>query len=282
MMDDGDRLVARVLEKAKGGAAPDAAALARAFAGIERQLGATELGGETTELAAPLRADLGPTRAGALRHWTVSKWLVWGAATGITGFFLGVEYAHRAPAAPVDPVAVARVDSAVATLPSLTGPRATAPATVAPGRPLEVPEAPSVRALDASRNSRGLSRARPAREVSSPARPSAVLTEPEERFGLDAVLERLVRAQRAQRDGFAGEALALLDEIDRRAAPDAVRLERLVTRALVACDLGDVAGARRVVLALGDEAGGSIYASRLAESCVGGELGASIDEKPRP
>jgi outer membrane protein assembly factor BamD (BamD/ComL family) len=82
------------------------------------------------------------------------------------------------------------------------------------------------------------------------------------------VLEMLQRAQTKLHDGEAGEALRLLGELDRQSPGSPLLEERLVTRALAACELGDVAQARQASRELERLDGESIYRGRLEASCV--------------
>jgi hypothetical protein len=82
-------------------------------------------------------------------------------------------------------------------------------------------------------------------------------------------LELLRRAQAAQRLGRAGEAFEHLDQLDQRAEKELLREERLLTRALASCDVGDVEEARRLAAELEQENATSIYSARLRQSCTG-------------
>jgi hypothetical protein len=83
------------------------------------------------------------------------------------------------------------------------------------------------------------------------------------------VLALLERAERAQRRSEPALALVLLDQIDARADEETLRDERLITRVLAACALGDVAAARHARARLERASTSpSIYASRLAETCT--------------
>ncbi len=257
-MTDPDRLLERVLQDAKLAAMPEAAALDRTFARIQRRLAAPDAAIAGPGAPAPVRA-LGTPRALEL-----AKWLGWGALTGAVGFFLGVQQGRDVndgtPPAPMVAAPAALVESAlVAPAPAERAPEASRLVAATPEREAGVQGEGGGRALEGARRDRD----------GAGARSKAPVTP--EPFGLEAVLERLARAQRAQRDGLAGDALALLDELDRRAPAAVLREERLVTRLLVACDLGDEAGAKRIALDLGEAMTSSIYASRLAESCAAEE-----------
>lgn len=98
-------------------------------------------------------------------------------------------------------------------------------------------------------------------------------------FTFSEILSRLARAQRAQRRSEPALALALLDQIDSHAAPSVLREERLTARVLAACDAGDVPQAERAAAELGASAESSVYASRLAESCVAGAIPAAAGRR---
>lgn len=83
-----DPLLDRVLRDAKLAATPEAVALDRTFASIQRRLVAPEAalnGSPEPPPPAPVRARVRP------RGLELAKWLSWGAFTGAIGFSLGVQ-----------------------------------------------------------------------------------------------------------------------------------------------------------------------------------------------
>jgi hypothetical protein len=78
----------------------------------------------------------------------------------------------------------------------------------------------------------------------------------------------LRRAEAALRhsDGF--EAQLWLSDLDRRAPPAMLAEERLITRTLAACALGDMPHARAALRELEQLNPESIYRGRIEQSCV--------------
>jgi hypothetical protein len=89
-----------------------------------------------------------------------------------------------------------------------------------------------------------------------------------DRFLLHEAIELLQRAEAALRRSDGLEAHRLLSELDRRATPDLLLEERLVTRALTSCQLGDDAQARRALELLEQSNAHSIYRTRLEGTCA--------------
>jgi hypothetical protein len=81
-------------------------------------------------------------------------------------------------------------------------------------------------------------------------------------------LRLLQRSQRALEGGDVAFAMSLLDELDARFPARVLAEERQVARALGWCALGDEAQAARVGSRLLLDNPQSIYATRLARSCV--------------
>jgi len=86
---------------------------------------------------------------------------------------------------------------------------------------------------------------------------------------LRLALEHLRRAQLQLRERSPEGALATLAALDARVAADVLAEERVVTRALALCDLGDATAARALAGHLLERAHASAYAASLRESCVG-------------
>lgn len=86
--------------------------------------------------------------------------------------------------------------------------------------------------------------------------------------GLRAALELLERAEASLRKGNPDFARALLDELDEKSPVAPLTEERLITRALVSCALGDVDAARESRQELERLNADSIYRRRLQGSCA--------------
>jgi hypothetical protein len=85
---------------------------------------------------------------------------------------------------------------------------------------------------------------------------------------LREAIELLQRAEAALRQGDAFAASLLLSDLDRSASADLLREERLVTRALVSCALGDASAAGSALRELEQLNPESIYRARLEGSCA--------------
>lgn len=85
---------------------------------------------------------------------------------------------------------------------------------------------------------------------------------------LREAIELLQRAEAVLRQGDAFAASLLLSDLDRNAPADLLREERLVTRALVSCGLGDASTAGSALLELEQLNPESIYRARLEGSCA--------------
>jgi hypothetical protein len=103
------------------------------------------------------------------------------------------------------------------------------------------------------------------------AQPSAASTAsgaPRANQELRRAIELLQRAEAQLRAGDAFAASLLLSDLDRSVPQDLLREERLVTRALVGCALGEVAPARAALHELDQLDAQSIYRARLEGSCA--------------
>jgi hypothetical protein len=286
MSSESDPVVDDVLRSAHAAAAPAPAELARALAGIRRRIVVPELPlGEHHRVPGDTAA-----RAGRGAKWgaELRRLLGTGLALGV-GFALGVQYERHS--GPVEPIVALRSST-----PELPAPK-TQPA--APAAILQVPApqagatqllAPRLEATDGARRVAALAdvsrptdavqalrlphgskhRALPAapasvRKHSDLPLPSAIEPAP---FGFSEVVERVERAQHAERDLHPELAIELLDEVDARGDATMLREERLVTRVLADCDLGNVGAAQHALSELQSSAEAAVYASRVAGSCV--------------
>jgi len=216
----------------------------------------SEFGGS----GAPLKSPLEPVASAAGRASGI--WLAaGGAAIGVMGFWLGhsvgrseTQHEMRALAR-----AVALVNASPAPLaPSLPPAPSPAPAPEPAPAPAvaelaPIPAAPAPRALPRPRAAQVLRAATP-----PPAPPALNFRE---------VLEQLRRAREQLRNGQATMSLLVLSELD-RSAGDVLREERETTRVLALCAAGQDKAAREVAAQLEQLSPRSIYASRLANSCV--------------
>jgi hypothetical protein len=84
---------------------------------------------------------------------------------------------------------------------------------------------------------------------------------------LREAIHQLQRAQTALRRGEALEALELVSQLDKSSPGSMLREERLVTRALALCEMGDLSSAREVLQELGGDEAQSIYRARLEAGC---------------
>ena len=290
MSSDSDPVVVEVLRRARAEAAPAASDLEGVLARVRSHIAAApvvlhEVPGPEAPLArggsagpqVPGRPGLQGTaglqstaglQGTALRRWS-------GTVLSLAvGFAIGVQYAdHRSPpeAPVVSPSAPLSAGDSLALAP--------APAA-APSEPVALlapqPEATSVPALPgrtsapldsavATRQAKRRSLAPPARSAS---RTPATTAAPQETLSFAEVVERLEQAQRAERDLSPEVALRLLDELDAHADAAVLHQERLATRVLAACDVGDVAAAQRAARELETVEPGSVYASRLGSTCI--------------
>jgi hypothetical protein len=91
------------------------------------------------------------------------------------------------------------------------------------------------------------------------------------------VLEQLRRAREQLRNGQATMSLLVLSELD-RSAGEVLREERETTRVLALCSAGQDKAAREAAARLEQLSPRSIYATRLANSCVVDAEGAPSGE----
>jgi hypothetical protein len=257
----------RVLQRALGFLTPGADDEARVLAAVQRELSG---GASAPALASRPLAPAARVAQGSLAGKLALVAALTGAAGFALGFFVGRESSGVSP------------ESALAAAaPLTTAPLATSAQPVPV--PVHVPAPDDTIARDASviatERSAAISEPVPvARRMNAP-RPSAARRAPDRpvpapsvsAFDLRQALRVLREAQRAQREGRAGAALQLLTTLDTRAPVDILAEERLVTRALALCDLGDVAAARLLARTLRAQNPSSIYQSRLRQSCAGGE-----------
>jgi hypothetical protein len=187
-----------------------------------------------------------------------------GAAIGVIGFWLGhsvgrAETQHEMRAltravaqVSASPAPVAPTPALVPVVPALA-PEVPAQPEPAAAELASAPPAPAPRALPKPRAAQVLRAATP-----PPAPPALNFRE---------VLEQLRRAREQLRNGQATMSLLVLSELD-RSAGDVLREERETTRVLALCAAGQDKAAREVAAQLEQLSPRSIYASRLANSCV--------------
>jgi hypothetical protein len=277
-----------------GAGASETAASQRATNGVGRPIAAGAAGG----LGVSSVARVGLLASGGLRSALSKSWLVkgmvkgglvlaFGVATGIVGYLIGrAETAQNRAEIAVDAAAALAPPPA----PVATSHDAVAPAASPPVAPSSVATSPVPHAEEASaappphrsvavarrapRASRGVSS--PEHEVSALApavstAASAAAAPTVDRavpFPLSEALELLRRAEAAVRRSDGLEAKMWLSDLDRRAAPQLLVEERLVTLTLAECVLGDVEAARETLHALESANAESIYRARLEGSCV--------------
>ena len=250
-----DELVRNVLRDARAHAQPERHELASAFLAVQERLRQPELPLSPSAAALPRRHEARNVTSSD-RLAGPARIIGWSALAAALGFWLCTRYErglvlddHAAPvgiAAPAAPGPVIEAPPAVVEEPS------SEPALAAPeANAVAVPAAQTV-----------------ARRTSTHARKTAVARPTSRSLGFRQVLELLRRAERARQGGTPELSLALLDEIDRGAAREVLREERLVTRTLALCDQGHDERARASARELALEHGASIYASRLSQSCA--------------
>jgi len=296
---DRDPVIDGVLREARAAASPGAADLAQALKGIrQRILEAPVLvhdapGGSAACDAAGLRG----TRAQPSGKLTGAKWavrlrrLLGTAVTLGLGFAIGVQYARYSPSpaparalpsasplgpamaqpALVPPLAADALASARASaVGSDVGRAADVPSPSPQGAPpLAEPAATEPVVASTERRAKVRARVGALRSPKPAARAAPVDETPDaETLSFAQVLERLERAQRAERDLEPEAALRLLDELDANSDARTLREERLVTRVLAACDVGDAAAAQRAARELGHAGQASAYTGRIARSCA--------------
>lgn len=300
-----DELMHRVLDGARAGAQPTARELATAFDGVRQRLQAPpstgHASGPSDAAAREFWTGAGRARRAGTASWSriVSswRWLVAVAGAGAVGFLVGEhhgrglavpgevpvasppvphERAERPPAAPLalasPELPASSNDAGEEKAESAPHPARVASAGLGRRRPRAVRARPKMATADSPSTA-----AAPTEPTSSSSRDEPTLAVQE--FTFSEILSRLARAQRAQRRSEPALALALLDQIDSHAAPSVLREERLTARVLAACDAGDVPQAERAAAELSASAESSVYASRLAESCVAGAIPAAAGRR---
>lgn len=280
-MNEDTSLVDAVLQRVRATADPPLGSASRVLSGVERQLaGSTQ--GQHHEGNAPQR-DLSPPALSPaalspplvtpqLRAWAphvarLGRWVVFGLATGGVGYFWGSQRAATAPVQQVAPAAVQHGAAAPAEQRSAEPSVAPSPpAQSAPSQPDSIPP-PMPDPARAEPNARGVGDAAE-RGAVAPARRRAA-TRPRERIELREALQLLTRAQSVLRRGWPERALELLGELEQRQPGELLLEERLVTRILALCELGEGDQAKALRQQLSPGPASSIYAGRLAASCVG-------------
>jgi hypothetical protein len=266
---ESDDLVQRVLRDARAHAQPQSEELANAFAGLHERLRAPHA--DTLEIvAAPLGRSATPHLTAGARFAPRARLVGWTALAAALGFYLGTRYERaRTPE---------RTAAAVEIAPSVIA----APVIAAPAPPhaparhsVEEPVSTSAVAPLPSAPVVGSDAAvRPANARGSRAKHSTP-----RQLDFRQVLELLRRAERARQGGSPELALALLDEIDHKAARHVLREERVITRTLALCDSGEDERARASARELGIDRGVSIYTSRLSRSCAAQASSEAADDR---
>lgn len=146
--------------------------------------------------------------------------------------------------------------------------RSAAPAQVSRATPSMQSKARAARRGDASQAAPASSRAEPrvlaTRSVASSATPQTTSAA----LDLREALDLLRRAEAAVRRSEGLDAMLWLTELERRAAPELLIEERLVTKVLAECLLAEVDAATRTAQELERVNATSMYRSRLEGSCV--------------
>jgi len=253
---------------------PALGALANAGARIDASSVSTRWGG----LASPLRFGLV---------------LAFGLVTGVVGYLIGrTETQHEARENTHPSRVTSGVDPASERIPSASASSVSASSASSSRAPAATaqPDDSAARTLaDTSResssgssSSSAIGKARVARRAKRPASSSgsgaaaampaapAASTAESDAFDLREALELLRRAEAALRRADGLQARMWLDDLDRRAPAQLLLEERLVTRTLAECTLGDVAAARQTLRQLEQANPESIYRARLEGSCVAG------------
>lgn len=254
-----EELMQSVLRNARAHAQPQREELASAFAGVQARLREPAAG--MPEAAAPgataalLGRRAAPSATVELRFASRARLVGWTALAAALGFWLGTRYERaQTPEHIPMPIEVAA--------PVIAAPAIAAPVIVQAPAAQEPASTDAVAAVTST----------PAAASDAPARVNARATRATRatprQLDFRQVLELLRRAERARQSGSPELALALLGEIDDKAARHVLREERLVTRTLALCDHGDEASARSSARELGLASGDSIYTSRLIRSCV--------------
>jgi hypothetical protein len=278
-MQDLDLEMESVLRRARAATEPSQTQVSRLLGAVQLELAGAGLA--DTEALRPAARSPTPHPAAlaqrASRFGAQLRFVSWGALTAATGFWLGIQYAHGTspfdgpPSVPASQAPTLAAAEAIRHDPAEQEP---APAALTAATPLGAERAgrePSA-SLDERTHASGRSSAAQAVGNARAERPAVPRhrqgVRPPEQLSFRQVLDRLRRAERAERNGAPELALALLDEIDQGAARTVLREERLLTAVLALCDQGDVTRARQRARELAGAQSDSIYASRLRESCA--------------
>jgi hypothetical protein len=277
-----------------GAGASEIAANPPATKGAGRTIAAGAAGGLGVSLATRVaRLQGGGLQSGILKSGILKSGVVKGAlvlafgvATGILGYLIGraetaqnrAEIAVDAPEAsalPPAPVATSR-DAALPAAPSPALQAEEGSAVLPPDRSVAVAGRAhrSLRAVAPSE--RQTSALAPPVSKAAPAGAAPTLQRADP-FPLSEALELLRRAEAAVRRSDGLEAKMWLSDLDRRAAPQLLVEERLVTLTLAHCVLGEVEAARETLRGLESANAESIYRARLEGSCVADRMQGAAD-----
>lgn len=223
----------RLLTLGRRGLSPEPRDADRVRQALEQALARGDLGHESSPK--PVRAQpVRPTLPARLFKW--AQMLAFGAATGVSGYVLGVQQA----ATPVTHgAAIAPVASRTLTAPSLPD--------VAPSA-VSVPEA-----------------AKRAPRTAGVAATAAAPTSRESSLELETRL--LSRVERALRDDNPRLALGLLDELDQQVPRGQLLEERQAGRVVAECALGTAAAAGRAADFI-ERHRNSAYRARIEQACA--------------
>jgi hypothetical protein len=241
------------LQRALGFLTPEPADEARVLAGLQQRLAD---GGASAPLEPRLREPAAHARA-SLGRGIAAKLVVVGALTGVVGFVLGYVAGQQSSLEPIE----VRAAPAVVVAPS---PLADATPAYAPSPPSRV--IPEEREVARPAEPRTRPRVTPPRAAK--VRRSDVALDASDPLDLREALALLRQAQAAAAESRPGAALELLSELDRRAPKEMLAEERLVTRILAQCDLGDKRTAQRLSSELFAHNPSSIYSARVRQSCA--------------
>jgi len=245
------RLERNLLARARHAATPSASDKSRVFDALSVRLGlpaAPPSGGapELTSGAGATTGSAGVAGGGVLAVAAGAAALVWALASDVTD----------APAPPEQPGAtnapLVPAGSSEPTFPPATAERA-----------------PKAAEGPVERTEKGPMAPHPAQVDPRAPRQKASRTLAAERDRFDEELTLLRRAQRAARSGNGRLALGLLSELDDAFPKSPLSQERELTRILALCAVEEVDRARAHAKRWFGTGAGSIYQSRLAQSCVG-------------